>query len=301
MLLTYGLTYGYPASMNVAFPFWPMHQQIRETLISRGYNPNAFPMEEENPITNILQNGLQSYIIEQIVGDTQNVAELWTPSMTIFKDLMDGDKSWYEIAGGASGTTILDVLAATQPFIYSILSLVDDEAYPLTKEDWMGILQTQRGMDVASRGIQSLSLGKLFNKRGEELGDIHPGEGLGLIFMGSIPQRLSDMYKFMGNQRDLKKLQKLKGREAEKFLRLSVTAEDETDRIKYRQRAAAEMKLGQFSLDQRANLIRRALSDKKDLIGRLIKDAENMTPEMRDLFFKTIRGTSTPFNERDED
>jgi hypothetical protein len=273
MFTTYGLMYGFPNSLNLAMPMWPMSESIRAAALERGFDPDS------NTITNILFNGTAGFAVETMAGEQYNIPERFGLGMTVLRDLVYGDKDIFEAFGGASGTAIAEIMGNMMPVFKSFAGMLDpnDDTYPFTWQHVSDLFSTQAFADKSIKAYMAANYHMYFTKKGDPVAPMSTGEGIAGVVFGTIPQDIQDVFILKDNIKHRDKYNAKILREAEKWIRMGLKEDIlEEEQEKYFTLARTALEGTDLTQSQRASFMQRVMQDNfvmiEDLYKRTMKD-----------------------------
>lgn len=193
----YSLLYGAPSAIGLTG--LPMSNAIREEATKRGYVPG------ENFIKTAVDVGLPAVMAAWIFhGKTDNQslvnfgARYGSPGFTQLNDALKSDHTWYQLLGGASGTTLLNTLTSTSNFFKVAASMLSpnnkDKAFPLKVDDFVDLFKEVSTVNQTWKLIFALNTGKWLSKNEGYLGDVSKAGATFYALTGTQPQAVEDSY-----------------------------------------------------------------------------------------------------------
>lgn len=154
----YGAAYGLPVATGL-LSVLPFSSGIKQYAMEHGY------VEGENKIADTAFQGVPAMILQLITHNKFNVGERYgAPGFDLFNDILAGDKSFWKLAGGASGDLVLDTWKKLDPFIKMGVSHVKGEnTFNVTGEDLVNlakgpaIVNSVWRMNIALNSMEWLS------------------------------------------------------------------------------------------------------------------------------------------------
>lgn len=185
----YAAMYGVPTAGAAAAGVWPFYDDIKEEALKRGINLSDNYMKG-------LMEGIPSMVFSMATGKDYNFAQRWGPGGSpVFRDLIRGDKSFFETLGGPSASIIADIWGATQPAAKSLWYLVkgQSEDFPVRKEDWLAIINNSSTAALTTRIYTAIAYGKYISKNNVQVGDMDNMDAV-MSILGVTPRHLTDTY-----------------------------------------------------------------------------------------------------------
>lgn len=272
---TYSVVYGIPVAMGIPTALWPIHETVKEWALSNGYDP-------EGPLR-FLDEGLMSVIVESLAGEEYNVSERYGPGgLPFLEDMINGDTTMLEALGGVSGTSIVDTLKTSSPFLYSLWSVMNpnSEIYPVTTQDFIDVLRTSNTGNQFYNLLTAINVGKFYSKSGNVTDDMGVFNGLMNAFFGLTPARVSDAYRILENERERKEFQQKGVKEVTKELRKALDPDLSVEDRMAHQRRVHILMHGVYDLDhrQRKQVMKDALGGKTTVYSITREAARNSKP-----------------------
>ena len=251
---TYAMMYGLPVAIGAPLGVYPWYEDIRAGLLERGINA------DEGALSAIL-DGLPSTALRLATGLDENYGERYGPGgLSFFKDVFNGETSALEIAFGASGSILGDMLSSTEPGWNAIRSVFSDsnETYPLVPEDFINAFSNISSINNTTKMVFALNTGKYVSKNQMRMGDVTPIEAVLMGVAGLEPQRFTDTFIKLNSLTELKDAQKEAEKQVVKYLRLGFSAKTEEEKARYFKAAKLHLVMGGFRPDQYADIFRNA-------------------------------------------
>lgn len=136
LLFTYAGVYGAPVATGVVSVL-PISDRLRQYALEHGY------VEGESQIADGFMNGVPASLLKLATGNWYNVGERYgSPGFDLPRDILYGNKSFWSMFAGASGSVVTDSWERADPFVRQMASwLRGDNAFKLTAEDVLGPLR----------------------------------------------------------------------------------------------------------------------------------------------------------------
>lgn len=276
MFGTYSALYGVPTTLAAVAGVWPFYDDIREAAISNGVDMSPLYMKA-------LSEGVISAAFSKLTGHDYNFAQRYGPGGTsIFKDFFDGDKSALATIGGASGSIIGDIWHTTQPVFSSLAALFkgQSDTFPSRHEDYLAIVNNASTANLVTRIYTALQYGKYLSKNNVQVGDMDGMDAV-MSILGVSPQQIADTY--IGSK--VEKADK-KGKEGWENAAISqyglgMSALERGDAQgfhDYMSRFNAYMDNGDFTMEDRDRIEKRASEYKPDLSTKVHEDLWRKSP-----------------------
>lgn len=194
ILGSYAAIYGIPIGVTTAMPIWPVHESIKEYLVSQNINT------DDNTIVKVLNNGILSNLTQMVTGEDTNIENVYGPSgIPLLKDLYDGKKSVFDAVFGASGNVLFNTLGAVAPAITWIgQSIMGNEREPLKPQDFIDVLDNITSLSMMEKMYIAMTTQKYLTKYGQTIAsDDSVARELFNTVLGIQPQAIDDMYRTM--------------------------------------------------------------------------------------------------------
>lgn len=145
LLGTYATVYGVPVAAGVAT--LPLGSTMQQAALKAGYIPH------ENALSTTLMEGVPEALIHYATGNSYNIAERFgSPGLELWNEVFKGDKPWWNIVTGASGSLVDNTLGAMSPMYKTLISLARDEnPFKMTSSDLIQPLKEIASVNAASR------------------------------------------------------------------------------------------------------------------------------------------------------
>jgi hypothetical protein len=274
VLATYSMMYGVPVAAGAA-TMWPMYETVKSYMLENGisYDNAAFEM---------MMEGIPAVAIEALTGTQYNIGDRYGPGgLKDLRDIWWGDKALLEVALGASGSILGDILKTSKPFLYSIAELSQEgsKALPLIGQDFVDALSNVSTVNNAYRAYYALQYQKLITK-GEVVLDneVSTVDAIVTGITGLQDQRLGDMFLMIDSMKHQKDAQKFARDQAIKYFRRGIKAPDDQKELFFRQ-YKTWLKLGGFTVDQHPSILKDAAEGFEDLLGSIEKRFWESAPE----------------------
>lgn len=256
VFLTYSTIFGLPVGAATAVGVWPIHEQVRESMVARGIDPN------NSLIATAAVNGAAGLVQQMILGEQYNSSDAYGPSgLSQFKDIFDGNKTWLDVMAGATGSTTFGLIQSTEPLYAALFQSIsgEDTGHELTTQDWNDLLSNISSWSNARKAVTAVQMGKYFSKSGQQIGDVTAFDGLMIAAFGLTPSRIVDMYDKIQVLKDQKAYRDEIERDVTKAYRSAFQAQDDEDRMKFIRRAQAILTTSALPMTDHALILRRAV------------------------------------------
>lgn len=268
--VAYSTMYGVPMGLSGALGI-PFYEDIKQAAFERNINLS-------NPVLNALVEGLPSMALKGLLGEEFNYAQRYGPGgLTIFKEVLEGEKTPIELLVGPGGKTLYDIGASTMPFFRYFGSLLsgDPTTFPLLGEDFIDASRTLSVANNAAKIAYGLQTGRYFSKNETYLTDVTPFQTIFMGVTGMQKMELTDAFIRNNSLGDLKKDRQRETKEILKELRRGF-AEGYHGRYNkmhdHMTRAEAIMESRGWTYEERSSAMTRAMSGYESYIDKINRD-----------------------------
>jgi hypothetical protein len=285
-LLTWNsIVYGLPVGIGgpLTMGLWPVkseaNRQVTDARVTGVIPGWVNPNDHEG--VNFVMNGLASMAAEKILGMKFDIGGSGLGGITLFRDMIKGEKSAVDIFTGVGGRTMKGVIQSMHPF-YSYVASVGDA--PLTAADYQDILENVSSLNAAQKVWTAYSLGRYEGRGENRLENITTTQAIFSALTGTQPQAIVDM---MDVNAIMKAQKDGQVRARELFNKHMIRAFKELDgdneagfNLNW-DRANKEFILGNFPKGDKMKMISQALRDEQPLVVRAQKRfmEQKQTPE----------------------
>lgn len=264
LLGAYSAFYGIPIGVTAAMPIWPVHESIKEYLISNNMDADT------SLIAKVLDTSILNSLTQMVgLGDT-NAENVYGPSgIPILKDLYDGTKGWTDIIGGASGNVLFNTLVSVVPVIGNIKdAIIGNPSYQLKAQDFVDVLSNISSLSTLEKMYIAATTQKYLTKYGQTIGTgDNTFKMLMLNVLGVQPQAVDDMYRTMQVNKDYDDYVRKLNRWVQEDVRNALSTDDKTERVEWFKRA--QVKSTWFPReDLKTKAFVSVVRESKDLIER---------------------------------
>ena len=219
VLAMYSTLYGLPVGATVGLAtnpvtaplaLYPWGEDIRQAALERGIQVN-------DGVLDVFMNGLISVSLEALTGTQFNVAGRTAPNgLTLLRDILQGDKTAFEIAAGPAYTVASDVFSRALPAVKDILTF---DMTSLKEVDAIGAFQGISTVSNMTKAWYAITTGKFMTKNGTIVGEMSAMEAWVMATVGLTPQEFSDSYIKIKSMKDLATAEQELNREFKKYIR----------------------------------------------------------------------------------
>lgn len=191
---TYSALYGVPVGASATL-LWPFGEDIRQAALERGINL-------DEGATDVLMNGMLSVAVEAATGRQYNVSSRYGPGgLTVFRDFLNGDKDFFDVVQGASGSIISDAFKVATPLISDLASFRFDD---ITLADTAHAFRGISSVSNVAKLLYAMRTGKLLSKNGTPLGPMDSFDAWVMATSGLTRQELNDAFLKMDAMKDMR-------------------------------------------------------------------------------------------------
>jgi len=286
---TYAVLFGVPTAAGVAgIPFGEMFKKY--ALENYGYQVG------DNWITSTFMQGLPSAMGAMATGNWYNVGErLGAPGLDVFRDILEGDKSWWQMVAGASGSMMEGTWSHSEGLRSGLLSLLRGDSisgHSLTPDDFVEplrqIASVSKGMQVAA----AINTQRWMSRNETYITDTSPLNAIFQGLTGLQTQQAQDIGTVTWSLHDRKENEKhVEQMFVKEFRRglISMDNNSPNEAKKFFDNASAYLILGDFPNEKIAEAYSTALKANESLVRRLNFDLllKNVPPSKKELFMRT--------------
>lgn len=269
MFATFASLYGVP--MAAGLTGLPLGDYLRRKAIDEGY------VVGDNFITSMIGEGIPATFMALASGQGDiskgtfyNVGERYGVNGM---DLFRGDKTMWDVVGGAAYSKAKGLLTDMSPFWQVMMSAFrdDDQAFPIVPTDYLQPLREISSVNNLWGTLATINTGRIFSKKGVYLDDASP---LGAMFMGITglrTTRSSDANLMSITLKDREEYEKAQVSEFEtnfkKGLRIADKQPEEAK--DFFKRAFVYLWLSGAREDELTNILSRAADDNEALVDKI--------------------------------
>lgn len=289
LLLTNVMAYGLPVGMGITgLP----SDYFKNAAIEAGYNPG------DNYINTLVTEGIPSTLLALVDHDRYwNVGERF--GNTGLNDIFYGDKTIWDLAGGAAFSTLGSFLEAFDPFRQAVMSGIrqDGNAFNITYEHLLQPLREITSFNSFERGVIAAKTGVWVSKNNNPLlRGISPPEALMSFLTGLQPQAVADLRHITDIRSAEESVQKWAEKQFQQEIHRALNAYDEGDKNNGEAfMTNAMMYLNVYAPDERKEeWLARGLDGYQDVVQRVrqsfgLKDVPPwLKDQRRDSYIRSI-------------
>lgn len=237
------------------------YDYVRQKAIESGYNPG------DVSVVSTLMGGVADQMWKIVTGGDYNISEKYGPGGINMREIME--KNAIELALGASGGILSDILGTTDPFLKSVAAAFTDEEFQMKAEDVIDAFRNVSSVNTAVKMIYALNTGKYITKGQVALSDVTPGTAIFAAITGTQPQDLVTMRDMMNSLKHQKEAKDEAQKLINKDMRLALEALKNGDHqryLDYRNRVQVYIRAGGFRPDELGKVAQEALGGNIDLL-----------------------------------
>jgi hypothetical protein len=196
----YSALYGLPVGVGATglTAGYPVGEDIRQAALARG-------IKLDEGATGLLMNGMINAVLKAATGSDYNVGQRVGPGgLEPLRQMLNGDKTAWQIIGGPSATIVSDVMSRAFPAIHDILTL---DINSLKQVDFMNSFQEVSTVSNVTKLYYALQAHKLLSKNGTPLGHMNTQEAWIMAVTGLTPQHIADAYTKLNEMKDMKAIE----------------------------------------------------------------------------------------------
>jgi hypothetical protein len=161
--------YGVPASLGVFG--YPFGDNLRKSAIDLGYADKI-----NSGWYGAVMNGLPAAMLQAATGNTYNVGERYgNQGFTSLRDALQSDKTLWDLAGGAAGSTFVNTWANADGFRRAMVSYIKgDPGFQMKPEDAADIFKEVSSFNSAWRLWAAIHTGRWLTKKEDYATDVTP-------------------------------------------------------------------------------------------------------------------------------
>jgi hypothetical protein len=289
MLALYSALWGIPVAAGAALPIWPWHKAITQGLQERGVNV------DDSAVTKFFMEGLPglfSYYNSE--GTQMNWGESFGPAGgSPLSDLLYGDKSIWEVAGGPTGSIFERTLANISPLAFALRKTIsgDQESFPLAWGDIVGTASSISTANNLQKAYFAFHAGQYVSRSGVQIDGLTGFDALLIGTLGVRPQELSYMEAKLQSIRDrnttLRQVYRNYNQELQLAFRAAQEDRDEDFDIHLR-RAATIMNSSDLNPQEKSKLLSQALKNNQEMVDSIDSKFARQTPDQLDAFIRRL-------------
>ena len=229
LFTTQSILYGVPAALGATTFVIPVYDMIRSQVLDEGkvgIGPAKVPVNIKDAWFQGLTEGWVQYLMYHITGKQYDVQGRYGPGPSDqAMKILQGDRDWFEILGGATGTFTRDVFLGALAPVYKMLYTAvrgGDERYQPTWNDIQPLLKQFAVYNDYHNAIVMANTGKYLSKNGRLVADKLTGLDAAMIVMGLQNRSIKDAYLNQGTLKNQEEVQTKAMQEAMKEYRIAI-------------------------------------------------------------------------------
>lgn len=265
---TYSVVYGIPGAFGLTG--LPIGDYIMRAAQEGGYITGH---KDNSYLNSAVTEGIPALIAGLVTGNWYNIRERYGPTgFEVLRDSMRSDKTFWDIVGGASFSTLSNTIANMDGFTRAVLDGMNKEGkFKLKIED---LIEPFKEISSISNGVKlysALSIGRLLSKKEGYLTDVTPANAIFMSVFGLQPEGVNSLVTQSWIQQDEKVAHK-KGLDAfVKEMRRAFQAQDQKNpeqALDYQKRAWRWLDVTGFPRERYSEAISIATQDHESIINR---------------------------------
>lgn len=183
--------YGVP--MGLSASGLPVHELIRKAAIDRGYGETI----NSDPLVSTLMNGFVQAGINWVTGVNPSVGAIFgNPGLAPIPEALSGEKEWWDILLGVSGTVVGSAISAGMPLAHWAMNMFneDNAQFPWDYRDVLHATKFVSSFNRALRGAYAFNTGMWISKHDIPITRVDPWSAVAMSLFGVGPQDSQDMY-----------------------------------------------------------------------------------------------------------
>ncbi len=256
--------YGVPTSLGLFG--YPFGDHLRQSAIDNGVQVNE-------GWVNSVMNGLPAALIKAASGNQYNIGERYgSQGFTSLRDALNGDKTMWDLMGGAAFSTLSNTWTASDGFRTAMMQGIRGEGnFKLKPNDVLDIFKEISSVNAAWRMGAAIQTGRWMSKTETWTSDVTPLNAIFQTVSGLQDQEISDVRMMIHIKKTEKALAEYSQKKfVEEFQRgLHSQNDDPKQGQDFFSRAFAWLKIGGFPENRYGQAITAATKDNENLISRV--------------------------------
>lgn len=281
--------YGAPVSIGVTGI--PFADSLRKSALENGYAPLG-----DNYVQSMVMEGLPSMILSAITGKTWNVGnKLGVQGFNTVGEFMNGDKTAWDLVGGAAFSTIGGAIAGTSGFRDEMMQFIRGDGGKVSAANIADAFKEVSSANNTFKMIAALNSAKWYSKK-ENLvaSDVTPFQAVFSYLTGLTFQSATDANLMSVSNKDKEKFVKSQTEKFTKEFRRALDAGDAGDKAAYDHHmglAFAHLDVGDFPSEQIPKAIALASQGNESMIERLERSfyTRDVPDNQKDARYNTYR------------
>lgn len=190
LAMAQSMFYGVPVGTGVTG--MPLADSIRQYAQENGY------VVGDNWITSTLMEGIPAALAALGTGRWLNVGDrLGSQGFEIIREVLNGDRKWYEILMGVAGSTIGGFYSGTDGFRKAIVSMFKDDgkSFPIKTADIIDMFKEISSVNNSYRALAAMNTGIYLSKKDLPLErNVGAKEAIAMALTGLQPVSVPDAH-----------------------------------------------------------------------------------------------------------
>lgn len=261
VLGAYAALYGVPVSVGAA-TMLPMYEPLKKELIKRG-------IEYDDGAVRGLLGGIPEMMMSAMGLET-NAGQRYGPGgLDVITDIVYGDKPFWEVALGASGSITGDIMRSTRPLMMDVADQFSGHnAVPMMKDDLADLFSNVSSVSQGIKAYVMMTTGKAMRDGEVIVDDINSAEAIFHGIFGTSPPEQTDLYLINTLLTDQHEGQKWARDMYIKRFRKWIKEDDGPQKDAYFRQMRLYLRIGDFRPDQWSGIITEALEGNIEAFGK---------------------------------
>ncbi len=266
LLGTFAVAFGLPTATGIVG--LPIDQWFRKAAIENGY------VVGDKWYQTAIMEGLPAFFGQMATGNVYDVGQRYgTPGPDVIRDVLVGDKGWWNIVGGASFSTLASAFQLSDGLMAAMVSFLrqDNEAFPLTANNFVDPFRTISTFSNAWKVRYALNTGRWMSRNETYMDNTSPANAIFMGMSGLQSQGAADVNKVTWSLKDRKAQEDYGKKEFVKYFHRFLIDQEhnpELAREEFKQANASLIGHG-FPEEKYAEALSEAIQGNETLIQRL--------------------------------
>lgn len=195
--------YGVPVGLG-AVTMWPVNESVKKYMMETGIDKEA----DDNVFLEAIRDGVLSTAIDVMTGMDFDTAPYGPSGNPFLKDVTRGDKTWYEVFGGASAGILADMVGPVFKGVYRMVTdgPSSDDPFYIDKELMFDLINQSQVSSLKNsvKLWKALNTGKWISGNDTILGDISTTEAWISAVTGLEIEDVTDTFLQLETNKDIK-------------------------------------------------------------------------------------------------
>lgn len=192
MFAGYAAVFGIPTAAAGAAGIWPLYDSVKDYLIN-----NNIPYED-NAVQALL-NGLPQTMIKMATGENFDFGKRFGEGgISQLRDAWYQNKPLWELATGAPGSVIGDMVSSAMPMMKGIWSVLSedpkDRTYPLDVQDFMHFFQNITSVNGTTKLWYAMNTQRWMSKYDQPMDGVTNPEAFVMALTGANLESIDDIF-----------------------------------------------------------------------------------------------------------